>query len=231
MDDTTGHTVKAFDQELDQLGALISEMGRLAEQAVNHSMTALIENNCDLAYKVIGADPRIDQLQADIERQVVTIVALRAPMANDLRDVMATFKIAGDIERIADYAKNIAKRVTQLPLPPRSAGSELLITIGQSVATMVQNVITAFVERDAEVAAAVCAADVEVDKLHNRLFRTLLDCMIESPDNIPEFTHLLFVGKNLERIGDHATNIGEMVYYAAVGKELPERIKGEDLLG
>lgn len=229
MVDATGHTVKAFDEELGQLRALISEIGGLAERAIDQAMAALIQNNDDLACAVIRVDPRIDALQAEIERQVVTLVTLRAPMANDLRDVMATFKIAGDIERVADYAKNIAKRVLQLHLPLHPRGRELLLVIGQSVGAMVKQVISAFMAHDAVAAAAVCAADIEVDNLHDRLFRTLLDCMIENPDSIPEVTHLLFVGKNLERIGDHATNIGEMVYYAAVGEELPERAKGSNV--
>jgi phosphate transport system protein len=230
MTSTTGHTVKAFDEELGQLRALISEMGGLAEQAINQAMQALVENNSDLAYTVIGRDHRIDEIQAEIERQVVTLVALRAPMANDLREVIATFKIAGHIERIADYAKNIAKRVLLLRTSPHAIGGAMLLEISTAVRVMVMRVIEAFMARDAADAVQVCAMDAEIDNLHNRLFRTLLDEMMEHSDNIAEFTHLLFVAKNLERIGDYATNIGEMVYFAATGAHLPERIKGDDLL-
>ena len=223
MASTTGHTLKAFDEDLDQLRATIAEMGGLAEAAINASMKALTRRDTEAARKIVEADRRIDQLEAEAERQAVQIIALRAPMADDLREVVAALKIAGVIERVADYAKNIAKRVTVV----EEAG-EMIPAMGAIASEMVRNALDAFAARDAEKAAAVCERDRALDDFYNSIFRTLLTFMMEDPHNITPATHLLFIAKNLERVGDHATNIAEMVHFAATGRHLGEREKGSD---
>ena len=227
---TTGHTIKAFDQELDQLRATISEMGGLAEAAIRDSMEALVKRDAEAAARVIERDKRIDELEAETERQAVQIIALRAPMADDLREVVAALKIAGVVERIGDYAKNIAKRVASVEdskIRPLSLLPEMARIAGE----MVHNVLDAFAARDADKARAVCERDSAVDDFYNSIFRALLTHMMENPHNITPATHLLFVAKNLERIGDHATNVAEMVYFAATGEHLSDRPKGADVTG
>jgi phosphate transport system protein len=227
---TTGHTVKAFDQELDLLRATICEMGGLAEAAIRESIQALVRRDAAAAAAVVERDKKIDALEAEAERQAVQIIALRAPMADDLRDVVAALKIAGVVERIGDYAKNIAKRVATIEdskIRPLSLLPEMARIAGE----MVQQVLDAFAARDAEKAAAVCERDQAVDDFYNSIFRALLTHMMENPHNITPATHLLFVAKNLERIGDHATNVAEMVYFAATGEHLADRRKGEDVTG
>jgi len=227
---TTGHTVKAFDEELDQLRATICEMGGLAEAAIRESMEALVRRDNAQAAAVVERDRKIDALEAEVERRAVQIIALRAPMADDLRDVIAALKIAGVVERIGDYAKNIAKRVPTIEdskIRPLSLLPEMARIAGE----MVRSVLDAFAARDAAKAAEVCERDTAVDDFYNSIFRALLTHMMENPHNITPATHLLFVAKNLERIGDHATNVAEMVYFAATGQHLADRTKGEDVTG
>jgi phosphate transport system protein len=225
---TTGHTVKAFDEELDQLRATICEMGGLAEAAIRESMEALVRRDSEAAKGVIERDRKIDALEAEVERRAVQIIALRAPMADDLRDVVAALKIAGVVERIGDYAKNIAKRVHSVE-DSKIRPISLLPEMARIAGEMVQNVLDAFAARDAEKAALVCDRDAAVDDFYNSIFRALLTHMMENPHNITPATHLLFVAKNLERIGDHATNVAEMVYFAATGEHLGDRAKGPDV--
>ena len=221
------HTIKAFDEEIDRLRGLIAEMGGRAEAAIENAMLALQRQDQRLAAEVVADDKRIDALEAEVEKLVVQIIALRAPMANDLRDVIAALKIVGVVERIGDYAKNIAKRVpliaaNQHKLEPVS----LLPSMGQVAAEMVHDVLNAFAARDAELALAVVERDQVVDDFYDSVFRTLVTYMVEHPKTISECAHLLFIAKNIERIGDHATNVAEMVYYAATGQTLPERERG-----
>jgi phosphate transport system protein len=225
---TTGHTVKAFDDELDQLRASIAEMGGLAERAIAESMRALVQRDIDAASQVIADDKKIDALAAEVERRAVQIIALRAPMADDLRDVVAALKIAGVVERIGDYAKNISKRVRVIEESPSIEPLSLLPEMARIAAEMVHNVLNAFAARDAEKAVAVCERDRAVDDFYNSIFRTLLTFMMENPHNITPATHLLFIAKNLERVGDHATNVAEMVYFAATGEHMAERARGEE---
>ncbi len=228
----TGHTVKAFDEDLGQLRALISEMGGRAEAAITGVLEALVNRDLDGAARIVEGDQRIDELEAEVERQVVRLIALRAPMADDLREVLAALKIAGVVERMGDYAKNIAKRVAVLQDARGMDAMSVLPAMGRVAAEMVRNVLDAFVLRDAEAAVAVSERDRAVDDFYNSLFRTLLTYMMENPHNITASTHLLFIAKNIERIGDHATNVAEMVYFAATGRQMAERTKGEDpLLG
>ncbi len=219
---TTGHTLKAFDDDLNQLRAGIAEMGGLAEAAIAAAMRALVERDGEAARAVVQADRRIDALEVQIERQAVQLIALRAPMADDLREVVAALKIGGVVERIGDYAKNIAKRVPAIEESPDLKPLSLLPEMARIVAEMVRSALDAFVARDSAKAAEVCERDKAVDDFYNSIFRTLLTFMMENPSNITPATHLLFVAKNLERIGDHATNVAEMFFFAATGSHLAE---------
>ena len=204
------HTVKAFDDDLDQLRATISQMGGLAEAAIAESMRALVQRDTEAADRVVESDREIDRLEADIEKHAVQIIALRAPMADDLRDVIAALKIASVVERIGDYAKNISKRVHVIDASQQIEPLSLLPEMGRIAREMVHNVLDAFAARDAQKAIAVCERDRAMDDFYNSIFRTLLTFMMENPHNITPATHLLFIAKNLERIGDHATTVAEM---------------------
>jgi phosphate transport system protein len=224
---STGHTLKAFDEDLNQLRASIAEMGGLAEAAISEAMSALVQRDGEAAQRVIDNDKRIDLLEVEIERLAVQIIALRAPMADDLREVVAALKIAGVVERIGDYAKNIAKRVSGVEYSRNLQPLSLLPEMARIVAEMVHTALEAFVARDPHQASVVCERDRVVDDFYNGIFRTLLTYMMEKPSEITPATHLMFVAKNLERIGDHATNVAEMVYFAATGTHLGEREKGK----
>ena len=219
------HTLKAFDQDLDRLRALISQMGGLAEHAIGEAMRCLMQRDLDGADRIVQEDVKLDALEVETERQAVQLIALRAPMAGDLRDVVAALKISGVVERIGDYAKNIAKRVPLLENVGSIEPLSLLPEMARIATEMVHNVLDAFVERDADAAVRVCERDQAVDDFYDSIFRTLLTHMMENPHNIGPSAHLLFVAKNLERVGDHATNIAEMVYYAATGDHMADRIK------
>ena len=223
---TSGHTIKAFDDELDQLRGNIAQMGGLAEEAIKEAMRALVQRDTEAAARVVEADRKIDALETEVERAAVQIIALRAPMADDLRDVVAALKIAGVVERIGDYAKNIAKRVPVLEQSGTIAPLSLLPEMARIAGEMVANVLNAFAARDANAAIAVCERDEALDNFYNSIFRSLLTFMMENPHNITPATHLLFIAKNLERIGDHATNVAEMVYFAATGQHMTDRQRG-----
>ena len=218
-----GHTLKAFDEDLDRLRALISQMGGLAEHAISESMRCLIQRDLEGAQRVVDNDRQLDLLETEAERRVVQLIALRAPMAGDLREAVAALKISGVVERIGDYAKSIAKRVPQLENAGKIEPLSLLPEMARISTEMVHDVLDAFVERDAEAAVRVCQRDDAVDDFYDSIFRTLLTHMMENPQNIGQATHLLFVAKNLERVADHATNIAEMVYYAATGLHMADR--------
>ncbi|MFV0624118.1 phosphate signaling complex protein PhoU [Sphingomonas sp. ac-8] len=218
------HTVKAFDEEIGHLRALISQMGGLAEQGISDAMLALQRNDPTLAREVRSADEKIDALQGEVERLVVRVIALRAPMADDLREVVAALKIAAVVERIGDYAKGIAKRVPMIHQgEDRIEAVSLLPAMAQMASDMVHDVLDAFSARNAEAAVAVCERDRALDDFYDSIFRTLVTFMVENPRTIGQVAHLLFVAKNLERIGDHATNVAEMVYFAATGRYLGDR--------
>ena len=230
MATTSGHTIQSFDEDLDRLRALISQMGGLAEHAIRESMRCLVQRDLEGAEKIVANDKKLDALEIETERRAVQLLALRAPMAGDLRDVVAALKISSVVERIGDYAKNIAKRVPLLENAGTIEPLSLLPEMARIATEMVHDVLTAFVERDAEAAVRVRERDRAVDDFYNSIFRTLLTFMMENPNNISQSTHLLFIAKNIERVGDHATNIAEMVYYAATGQHLADRPRGEDLL-
>jgi phosphate transport system protein len=218
-----GHTIKAFDEDIERLRALISQMGGLAEHAIGEAMRCLVERDADGAERIIESDLKLDALEVETERRAVQLIALRAPMAADLRDVVAALKISGVVERIGDYAKNIAKRVSQIESGTKIEPLSLLPEMARIATSMVHDVLDAFIERDAEAAVRVCKRDQAVDDFYDSIFRTLLTHMMENPQNISQSAHLLFVAKNIERVGDHATNIAEMVYYAATGKHMADK--------
>ena len=222
------HTLKAFDEDLDQLRALISRMGALAEAAIRESMRCLMQRDREAARAVVEADKELDLLEAEAERSIVRLIALRAPMADDLREAVAALKISGVVERIGDYAKNIAKRVQSLEGRARIEPLSMLPEMARIAAEMVHSSLDAFIERDAAKAIAVCERDRTLDDFYNSIFRALLTHMMENPQNITEAAHLLFVARNLERIGDHATNVAEMVHFAATGERMAERTMGLD---
>jgi len=223
MQQVSGHTLKAFDEDIERLRALISQMGGLAQHAMEEAMRCLVQRDAEGALRVIEEDKKLDALEIETEKRAVQLIALRAPMAGDLRDVVAALKISGVVERIGDYAKNIAKRVPMLEHAGKIEPLSLLPEMARIAMAMVHDVLDAFVERNAEVAVQVCERDSQVDDFYDSVFRTLLTHMMENPQNIGQAAHLLFVAKNLERVGDHATNIAEMVYYAATGKHMADR--------
>jgi len=221
------HTVKVFDDEIGHLRGLISQMGGLAERAIHDSMNALQRGDTVLAEQVRAADKQIDVIEAEVETLAVRIIALRAPMANDLREVVAALKIAGVIERIGDYSKNIAKRVPMIESEHRIEPISVIPAMGRMAAEMVHDALDAFAARDAQGAVDVCVRDQALDDFYDSIFRMLVTYMVENPATIGQVAHLLFVAKNLERIGDHATNVAEMVYFAATGTQMTERERGK----
>lgn len=225
---STDHIVKAYDSELKKLNNLIVLMGGLVEAQISGSVTALVERDSELAQKLIKDDDKVDDLNYEVDSFATRLLALRQPMAEDLRTVIGALKISSDLERMADYATNVAKRAVALSaMPPVKP----LYTIPRMVALILEqihDVLDAYVERDTEKAIKVWQRDEEVDDLYNSLFRELLTYMMEDPRNITACTHLLFIAKNIERIGDHATNISETIYFLVHGERLREsRPKGD----
>ncbi len=219
----TEHTVKSFDNEISQLRGLIAEMGGLAEVAIRDAVDALGRHDEDKANQVVAADARLDALEAEVDRLAVRIIALRAPMADDLRDVIAALKISGVIERIGDYAKNIAKRVGDVEGRGKLGPLTLVPAMAEIAQGMVRDVLNAYGARDSLLAVEVIKRDEKLDNFYNSLFRNLVTHMMENPATISSAAQLLFVARNLERIGDHATNVAEMVYFAATGLYYSER--------
>lgn len=222
------HTVKSYDRELSDLRALISEMGGFAETQVRNAVDSLTARDSEAAEKVVAADKKLDRMEIELERQVVAIIARRSPVADDLREIIATLKIAGALERVGDYAKNIAKRTTVLnqSSPIRAVG--ILPQMAAEAQRMIVDVIDAYVESDPAKAMDVWQRDERVDALYNSFFRELLTYMMETSKVITPCTHLLFCAKNLERVGDHATNIAEMVYFSITGEIMEDaRPKGD----
>jgi len=217
-----GHTLTAFDQDLAELRGLIVDMGSVAEAAIEEAMRCLVERDVAAAAELEAGDEQLDDLEAEAERRAVELIALRAPMADDLREVVAALKIAGVVERVGDYAKNIARRAHRLPRGKPLEPLSLLPEMAKIAAAMVHDALAAFVDRDPERAVQVCVRDDALDDFYESIFRTLVTFMMEDPQNIGPSTTLLFVAKNLERIGDHATNIAEMVYFAATGERLAD---------
>ncbi|MEM6834756.1 MAG: phosphate signaling complex protein PhoU [Pseudomonadota bacterium] len=214
------HNLKAYDAELTELRALISQMGGMAQSLLEDAVAALLSRDSARAQSLISDDEAIDALEIEVERLAVQTIALRAPMADDLREIICALKISSILERIGDYAKNIAKRTTALSDDDISDHISILPEMARLASGMIQATLDAFVERDAEKAADVRDRDIRIDTIYNTLFRDMLSHMTENPDAITPSTHVLFIAKNIERIGDHATNAAEMVYYSATGNIL-----------
>lgn len=217
------HTVKAFDNEIGQLRGLIAEMGGLAEVAIRDAVESLVRHDEKLAQSVVAADARLDALEAEVDRLAVRIIALRAPMADDLRDVIAALKISGVVERIGDYAKNIAKRVGHIERLAKFEPLTLIPAMATIAEGMVRDVLNAYGARDSDLAVEVIKRDEKLDNFYESIFRNLVSHMMENPATISSAAQLLFVTRSLERIGDHATNVAEMVYFAATGLYYSDR--------
>ena len=223
------HIVSSYDQELKALATKIAEMGGLAEGLVGDAVTALTRMDLQLAQKVVLTDARLDRLQHEIEEQAILLIARRQPMAMDLREIMAALRISNDLERVGDLAKNIAKRVTAMH--GNMAHKQLIIGVehlSEIALEQLKDVLDAFTLRDDSKALDVRRRDDEIDALYTSLFRELLTYMMEDPRNITSCTHLLFCAKNIERIGDHATNIAETVHFVITGQQLSEERQKSD---
>jgi phosphate transport system protein len=206
---TTEHTVKSFDEELKRLSDLVAQMGGLAEAQLQAAIESLVSRDAEQAARVVQNDSRIDQLE-------------RQPMAVDLREIVAAIKISSDIERIGDYAANVAKRaiaLTQSP-PMRPVGG--IARMGRLVQQIIKDILDAYGAHDADKAVAAWKRDQEVDDMYNSLFRELLTYMMEDPRNIGPSTHLIFIAKNIERMGDHATNVAEIIHFLVRGEDISE---------
>jgi len=228
---TAGHTSKAFDEDRSRLRAAISEMGGRAEHALREALRCLLERDLEGAAQVVADDAVLDAMETEAEQMALQMIALRAPMADDLREAVAALKITGVLERIGDYAKNIAKRVPLLDRPADIEPVAMLPEMARLAWGLVHDALDAFVQRDAEKAAIVSGSDRQLDDYYNSIFRALLTYMMENPHNITPAAHLLFVAKHIERIGDHATNIAEMVYFAATGERIADRPRGANPIG
>jgi len=222
------HVVKRYDEELKRLRNLMTQMGGIVESQVALSADAIMQRDAASATRAVEEDPRVDALEREIETFVIRLLALRQPMAGDLRHIVAALKITGDLERIGDYAANVAKRsivLAQFSLPYSLAG---LAHMAHLVQAQLKSIIDALGDNDADKAVEVWKSDQVVDDIYNAIFRELITYMMEDPRNITPCAHLLFIAKNLERIGDHATNIAENLYYAVKGESLPDsRPKGD----
>jgi len=224
----TEHTVRSFDEQLKHLKHLIVQMGGYAEAELDNAITALTRRDAALAQATVGSDSRLDELEQEVANLAVRILALRQPMASDLREIVSALKISSDVERMGDYAANIAKRaiaINQLPAV-KPVGS--IPRMARLVQAIIKDVLDAYVERDAERAIDAWRRDEEVDEMYTSVFRELLTYMMEDPRNISACTHLLFVAKNIERIGDHATNVAEVIHYLVLGRQIDRaRPKGD----
>ncbi|AQS87424.1 transcriptional regulator for phosphate uptake PhoU [Neoasaia chiangmaiensis NBRC 101099] len=215
------HTVRSYEQELGRMRALMTRMGGIVESQVAQALTAVIESDEEAAQAAPAQDPQVDALEREVETLAIRLLALRNPMAGDLREVVAALKITGDLERIGDYAASIARRSTRFDLADGRISLSGLESMGRLVQENLRRAIDAIVQQDADQAMDVWHADRAVDEYYTAMFRALVTYMMEDPRHIGPCTHLLFIAKNLERIGDHATNIAERVYYAVTGDNLP----------
>jgi phosphate transport system protein len=219
------HISSAFDRDLETIQALVVKMGGMVEAAITDASTALDTRDEDLAEDVRSRDRAIDALEARINEDAARLIALRAPTATDLRMVLAVIKISASLERVGDYAKNMAKRTEVLSQMPVVNGSGMALRrMSQAVNKMLQDALDSYIRRDADLAEDVRQRDLEVDQMYNALFREFLTHMMEDPRNITPCMHLHFIAKNVERMGDHATSIAEQVIYLVSG-ELPDDVR------
>lgn len=224
-----GHIQSVFDRDLEDIQSLIMKMGGLVEVAILDAVRSLAERDEDLANRVRQSDAQVDVLEEEINEAAARIIALRAPTAGDLRTVLTVMKISANLERMGDYAKNMAKRTSVLVQMNQIDGAAKSIhRMGQEVEAMLKDVLDAYIQRDAELAKDVRERDVEVDQMYNALFREFLTHMMEDPRNITACMHLHFIAKNIERMGDHVTSIAEQIIYLVSGKMPDENRAKED---
>jgi phosphate transport system protein len=222
------HIARGYDEELHKLNNAIAEMGGLAESQLGLAIEAVAKRDTELAARVVEGDARVDQLERDVDNLAIRLFALRQPVARDLREIFAALKIASDLERIADYASNVSKRSIALSQTPPVRPVYALPRMAHFAQLQIKDVLDAYVQRDADKAYSVWIRDAELDEMYSSLFRELLTYMMEDPRSIGSCTHLLFMAKNIERIGDHATNIAENLYYLVNGAPLEQvRPKGD----
>ncbi|MEM6620939.1 MAG: phosphate signaling complex protein PhoU [Pseudomonadota bacterium] len=214
------HIVSAFDQDLRGISARISEMGGLAEEQLNSAIEALQTRDSELASGVVKTDRQIDKMEVELEKSAIEVMALRQPMANDLREVVAALKIASALERIGDLAKNVAKRTLVINQSPPMKVINSVARMGKQTQQLMGEALDAYTARDTALSVSVWKRDVEIDEMHNSIFRELTTYMMEDQRTIGLCAQLLFVVKNFERIGDHTTFIAEMTYYVVEGKPL-----------
>jgi len=231
MVDSPEHLIKSFEQELKHLQNLLSDMGGIVENQVALAAQAILTLDPAIATRAVEEDPKVDALEREAEQFVMRLLALRQPMAGDLRQIVSALKITSELERIGDYASNVAKRsivlASELSMPYSLAG---LAHMARLVQEHLKMTMDAIVDADPDKAIEVWRSDQLVDDMYNAIFRELVTYMMEDPRNITPCTHLLFIAKNLERIGDHETNIAERVYYAVKGDVLPDvRPKGSSV--
>jgi|TARA_R110002072_G_scaffold9326_18_gene45544 phosphate transport system protein len=214
------HIVKSYDAELQALKQTLIRMGGLVESQLDKAMTALSSRNSELAKEVIANDKELDALDAEVSEQVIQMIAKRQPIADDLRRVISSLRISADLERMGDYSANVAKRVVALNQLPAMQPAHSIPRMGQLVQANTKRVLDAFVKGDPNLALNVWESDEEIDETYTSLFRETLTYMMEDPRNITPCTHLLFIAKNVERMGDHATNVAEEVYFRVTGKKI-----------
>jgi phosphate transport system protein len=228
MPEQSEHLVKSFDQDLKRLTDMLIRMGGIVENQVALASEAVLERNPEAATRTVEEDVKVDTLEREVDAFVIRMLALRQPMAGDLRHIVAGLKITGDLERIGDYAANVAKRsivLAQFPVPYALGGLAHMLGLVQS---QLKSIIDALGSNDSDKAIEVWRSDRAVDDIYNTIFRELITYMMEDPRNITPCTHLLFIAKNLERIGDHTTNIAETIYYSVKGEVIPDvRPKGD----
>ena len=226
VDQMQEHTVRSYGEDLRRLREMVARMGGLAERQVADATQALVRRDTDLAAEVVQRDAAIDALEREVENFCIRLLALRQPVGQDLRLVIAALKVCHGLERIGDYARNAAKRAIVVAEQPPLGSLNGFQRMARMVQANLKDAIDALVTGDAAKADEVWANDEPVDEVYNGIFREMLTFMLEDPRNITPCTHLLFIAKNLERIGDHATNVAEMVYYAATGQRMAERARG-----
>jgi len=218
------HIVRAYDDELQQLNELIGRMGGLAEAQIDNAIRAVFEHDTDLAKEVAISDAKVDEMEAEINALALRLLALRQPMAIDLRYILSALRIASDLERIADHAENMCRRGAAIEVPPEPSAVAGIQRLGKLVLAMLKDVLDASLAGDVDKAVEVWLRDEEVDDLYGSLFREYLTYMMENPRNIGSYTTLLFVAKNVERIGDHVTNIAETIYFRVKAKPLKDSL-------
>ncbi len=228
MPESAEHIVKSYEQDLKRLRDMITEMGGMVESQVAMACTAILQRDRAAAAQAMEADPKVDAREHEIEQYVIRLLALRQPVAGDLRHIVSALKSTGDLERIGDYAANVAKRSLVLEQYSLRYAATGLAHMASLVQENLKRIIDAVGADDPDKAMQVWRSDEAIDEIYNALFRELVTYMMEDPRNITPCTHLLFIAKSLERIGDHATNIAETVYYAVTGSPLTDaRPKGD----